>query len=147
MKNEHTLSGLMRKRTELSALLEEHDAASRQLRIDIDALDMAIRLFDPDIDLPEVKPRPLPPRHAAYKGEVARIVLGSLREAGAPMSIYDLTLHVMADRNMNTADRRLVKTVMKRVGSCCRHYRNKGTIRSNRLGNESGRPIVWEIAN
>lgn len=145
MKDEHTLNGLMRKRTELTGLLEHHDAMSRQLRIDLDSLDVAIRLFEPDADLPEVKPRPLPPRHAAYKGEVARVILGTLRDSKKPLSTFDLTMHVMADRGMNTVDKRLVKTVMKRVGSACRHYRNKGVIRSNRIEDGPGRPAAWEI--
>lgn len=39
-------------------------------------------------------------------------------------------MHVMAERGMNTADKRLVKTVGKRVGACLRHHRTRGIIRS-----------------
>lgn len=39
-------------------------------------------------------------------------------------------MHVMAERGMNTADKRLVKRVEKRVGACLRHPRIKGPIRS-----------------
>lgn len=52
--------------------------------IDLDAVDQALRLFKPDIELDAIKPKPMPPRHAAYKGEVARIVLGTLRDAKRP---------------------------------------------------------------
>lgn len=83
-------------------------------------------MFDPDIELSEIKPRPVPPRHAAYKGEVARIVLGTMRDAKRQCSTQELTMHVMAERGRNTADKRLVKTVMKRVAACLRHHRNKG---------------------
>ena len=52
-------------------------------------------------------------------------------------------MHVMAERGMNTADKRLVKTVSKRVGACLRHHRNRGILRSSEgLG---GR-IAWEVA-
>ena len=39
-------------------------------------------------------------------------------------------MHVMAERGMNTADKRLVKTVSKRVGAALRHHRNKGLVKS-----------------
>src|ERR1700722_11526416 len=79
-----------------------------------------------------VKPKPLPPRHAAYKGEVARIVLGMLREAKRPCSTQEFTMHVMAERGMNTADKRLVKTVTKRIGARLRGL---------------GQRIAWEVAS
>lgn len=84
-----------------------------------------MRLFKPDIDLDDIKPKPIPPRHAAYKGEVARVVLGTLRDAKRPCSIQELTMHVMAERGMNTADERLVKTVSKRVGASLHHHRTR----------------------
>ena len=51
-------------------------------------------------------------------------------------------MHVMATRGMNTADKRLAKTVVKRVGACLRHHRAKGLVQSAKgLG---GR-IAWEV--
>lgn len=51
-------------------------------------------------------------------------------------------MHVMAERGMNTADKRLVKTVGKRVGACLRHHRIKGLIRSvEGLGDR----LAWEV--
>ena len=73
MENEHALNALLRKRAELAGQFEHHQAKARQLLIDIDNVDATIRMFSPDMDLSEIKPRPMPPRHAAYKGEVARI--------------------------------------------------------------------------
>ncbi len=58
--------------------------------IDLDNIDAMIRMFAPDIELNEIKPKPLPPRHAAYKGEVARIVLATLRDAKRPCSTQEL---------------------------------------------------------
>ena len=51
-------------------------------------------------------------------------------------------MHVMAERGMNTADKRLVKTVTKRVGACLRHHRNNGVLR-NATG--LGKRLAWEI--
>ena len=142
-KHEHTISGLVAKRAEIAGKLEHHQAVTRQLFIDLDAIDQAIRMFAPDMELSEIKPKPMPPRQAAYKGEVARVVLATLREAKRPCSTQELTMHVMAERGMNTADKRLVKTVSKRVGACLRHHRLKGLIKS---GKGLGAHISWEIA-
>ena len=142
MSETHVVSALIDKRAELAGRLEHHQATVRQLMIDLDAIDSALRLFKPDIELSEIKPKPMPPRHAAYKGEVARIVLGTLRDAKRACSTQELTMHVMAERGMNTADKRLVKTVGKRVGACLRHHRTKGLIRSvDGLGDR----LAWEV--
>lgn len=143
MGESHVMTGLVAKRAELAGKLEHHQSMVRQLIMEIDALDQTLRLFNPDIELDEIKPKPLPPRHAAYKGEVARIVLSTLRNASRPCSTHELTMHVMAERGMNTADKRLVKTVGKRVGACLRHHRSKGLLRSNQ---GLGKLIYWEVA-
>jgi hypothetical protein len=112
------------------------------LVIDLDAIDQSLRSFKPDIELDDIKPKPRPPRHAAYKGEVSRIVLATLGNAKRACTTQELTMHVMAERRMNTADTRLVKTVGKRVGARLRHHRSKGLIRSAAgLGDR----IAWEV--
>lgn len=90
----------------------------------------------------DIKPKPIPPRHAAYKGEVARILLGTLRDAKRICSTQELTMHVMAERGMNTADKRLERTASKLVGASLRHHRTKEVIRSiEGLGDR----IAWEV--
>ncbi|NQU72466.1 MAG: hypothetical protein HQ514_18090 [Rhodospirillales bacterium] len=49
--------------------------------IDLDNLDATLPLFERDIELVDIKPKPLPPRHAAFRGEVSRIVFAALRAA------------------------------------------------------------------
>jgi hypothetical protein len=87
--------------------------------IDLDAIASALLLFKLDIELGMIKPRPMPPRHAAYKGEVARIVQGTLRDAKRACTTQKLSMHVIAEFGMSTSDRRLVKTIGKRVDACC----------------------------
>lgn len=142
MENEHVLSGLMKKRGEIAGELEAAQATVRRLIIDLDAIDQTIRLFSPDIDLEEIRPKPLPPRHAAYRGEVARIIFGTLRDAHHPMTTGELAQHVMVERDLNSADKRLHRTVTRRVDACLRHYRNKGVLQS--APGPGGR-ILWKI--
>jgi hypothetical protein len=130
MENEHVIAGLVRKRAELAGKLEAAHAEVRQLVIDIDAVDATLRMFQPDIDLQEIRPKPLPPRHAAYKGEVSRLVFEALRTAHHPMTTAELAVHVMGARSLNTADKKLLLTISKRVNACLRHHRTRGLVRS-----------------
>lgn len=138
----HTIAGLIRKRSEIAGRIEHYQAELRQAIINLDNLDHTIRLFDPDIDLQEIKPKPLPPRHQAYQGELTRIVLSALRQSDKPLTTHELAQHVMAHRGLNAADRRLVKIMGKRVGACLRHHRAKGLVRSKQGPRQS---LVWEI--
>ena len=49
------------------------------------------------------------------------------RERG-PMTDPQLAQYVMADRGLNTADKRLVKTLGKRVEACLRYHKKKGLV-------------------
>ncbi len=89
-----------------------------------------------------IRPKPLPPRHHAFKGAVSRIVLSALRQSDKPLTTHDLAQHVMAERGLNTADKRLVKVVSKRAGACLRHHRARGVLRS---AQGPGRYRLWEI--
>lgn len=141
MENEHVIAGLIRKRAELAGQIEHAQTVLRQFIIDLDNLDATLRMFVPDIDLEDIKPKPLPPRNAAFKGEVSRIVFAALREKG-PMTCQQMAQYVMADRGLNTADRRLVVTLGKRVHACLRHYRSKGLVRSLK---REGQHQLWEL--
>ena len=76
-------------------------------------------------------------------GELSRIVLSALRQSDKPLTTHDLAQHVMAERGLNTADKRLVKVIGKRVGACLRHHRNRGLVRSRRGATSF---LVWLIA-
>jgi hypothetical protein len=132
MENEHVLSGLIRKRAEVAGELDAAQQRVRQLIIDIDNVDATIRIFAPDIDLEEIRPKPLPPRHAAFKGEIGRAIMDALRGTGEALTTKDIALRVMAARDLNAGDPRLARTVQKRVGAALRHMRPSGRVRSER---------------
>ena len=114
----------------------------RQIVTDLDNLDHTLRLFAPDIDLEEIRPKPLPPRHQAFKGEVTRIILTALRQSDRPLTTKDLAQQVMAERGLNTADKRLVRVMSKRIGSAMRNLRNRGLAGSKQ---GPGQYLVWDI--
>ena len=138
----HVVTALVAKRAEIAGRIEHTQTSLRQLIIDLDNIDAAIRLFKPDIDLEEIRPKPLPPRNQAFRGEVSRLILSALRQSDRPLTAQDLARHVMAERGLNTADKRLVCTIGKRVGSSMRHLRNRGLVMSEK---GPGQHLVWVI--
>ena len=143
MAETHVLSALIKRRAELAGEIEGLQITLRQRIIDLSNLDATVRLFDPEINLEEIKPKPMPPRHSAFRGEVTRIVLGALRDAKQPLTSHELAQHVMAERGLNTADKRLVRLVGKRVGACLRHHRAHGLVQSKP---GDGQLLLWECA-
>jgi hypothetical protein len=142
MVTSHVLNGLLTKRAELAGKIEFAQSELRQMMIDLDSLDATIRMFDPDIDLVQIRPKLVPARNQAFRGEIARIVLGTLRKAGKPLPTHEVALHVMAARSLNIADKPLLRVINRRIGAAMRHHRVKGLIRSVP---GPGRMVLWEI--
>lgn len=143
MTESHVVSGLIKKRADIAGQIEHHQARFQSLIIDLDNLDATLRMFEPDIGLAEIKPKPLPPRNQAFKGEVSRIVFESLRQSDRPLTAQEIAQRVMVGRGLVTSDKRLVRLIGKRVGSCLRHHRERGLVRSER---GAGQLLVWRIA-
>jgi|SRR5579859_1009051 len=144
MENPNLLSGLLRKRATLAGELEHAHSEVRRMVIDLEAVDQTIRIFQPDIDLETIRPKPLPPRQAAYKGEVSRIILGALRTAHSPMTADELSMQIMIERDMNTSDNRLRKLIVKRTHATLRHLANKGLL--DRMPGPDNR-VLWRTAS
>jgi hypothetical protein len=141
MKNEHVLSGLIAKRKEIAGRIEYLQIEIRQLVVALDHVDASIRLFDPDVDLEDVKSR-LPPRHMAFKGEVSRILLNTLRKAPKAMPVSELALVVLSERGLSADDKPFLIVLKRRVDACLRSLRKKGLVRSQR---PIGSLHLWEI--
>ena len=122
--------------------IEHAETTLRQIVIDLDNLNHTLRLFTPDIDLEEIRPKPLPPRLQAFKGEVTRIILTALRQSDRPLTTKDLAQQVMAERGVNTADKRPVRVMSKHIGSAMRNLRNRGLAGSKQ---GPGQYLVWDI--
>ncbi len=143
MENAYILTGLIKKRAEIAGQLEDAQMRVRQLIIDVDAVDAVLRQFDPTIELEMIRPKPVPPRHTAFHGQVTRMVLTMLRETGLPLTTKDIALRVVTERGLNAADPRLAWTVHKRVGASLRSLREKGQVVS---ASGRGSNIRWSLA-
>src|SRR5690606_3692277 len=97
-----------------------------------------------EADLTEVKAKPLPPRYVAFKGQVTRAILDMLRTSGEALDSKAITLRLMAERELNAADRKLLKTIQKRVGAALRNMRDRGLVSSSQ--GKAGL-LLWSLVN
>ena len=115
MEAPNTVAGLVRKRAELAAFRKGLEGELHKVTCDLDHLDAAIRLFDPDTTPRAV--RRYATKHRAKKGTVRRFVLTALREATAPSTSAAITKAWIAERGLN-ADQATFVILRKRIGAC-----------------------------
>ncbi len=139
----HVLSGLLKKRSEIAGKIEHAHRELNGLIADLDHIDGAIRIIDPDCDVSLSKSKPYPPRMGAFRGEMARLVLGHLRSASEPSTSLEIAHAVMQARGLNTDDTRAVIVMRKRVGACLYKLKQKGVVRDVAYTGEYKR---WEMA-
>ena len=142
MAEPHVITGLIAKRSEIAGQIEHTQDKLRQLTIDLDHVDAAIHIFDPSIELEEIKARPVPPKHHAFRGEVSRIVLATLKNAKRPLTSAEIAQRVMAERGLDTANARLLRLMGKRTGACLRHWQHRG-VATKKPG--PGQFMLWEL--
>lgn len=131
----NTVAGLVAKHAELTALREKYRGEIKKLTVDIDHLDAAIRLFDPNADTYAIKEYVT--KHRAQKGTVKRFVLNMLRESAKPLTSRQLTEAWVADRGL-VADEATYVTIRKRIGACIKTCASQGLIEERGLTEDHG---------
>ena len=121
----NTLSGLKAKHAELIKYRDQLEADIRAVTVDIDHLEAAIRIFDPE-DTPEARRR-YAAMHRAPKGQSTRFVLAKLREASGPLTSRQLADMWCADRGLVAKDS-TVSTLRKRIGATLKTLQHKGLV-------------------
>ncbi|WP_022693725.1 hypothetical protein [Ponticaulis koreensis] len=143
----NTVSGLVAKHKELMDLREKYKAEIKKLTCDIDHLDAAIRLFDPNADTYQIKQYVT--KHRAEKGSVKRFVLNTLRESPEPMTSRQITELWVKDRGLS-ADEATLNTIRKRIGACIKTCVNQGLIEGcgQTTNHDANGPYkLWRVAD
>ena len=138
----NVLHALTRKRSEIAGRIEHGQLELRRLIAELDHIDAAIRIFNPSVDIGSIRAKPVPPRHAAFKGEVTRVVLDALRDAEKPLTSRDIATLLMKGRGLDPDDRDLSVIMVKRVCACLRVQRKRGLIRTSPV---AGSLQGWEV--
>lgn len=136
----NTLAGIIAKRDELVKYRDQLEADIRAVTVDIDHLEAAIRIFDPE-DTPTARRR-YAAMHRAPKGQSTRFVLAKLREADRPMTSRELAELWCQDRGLN-AKPSTVAMLRKRIGATLKALHHKGVVTQDGY---VGGWIGWRLA-
>lgn len=140
-----TVQGLIRKRAELAGQVEALHMQLASLMAQLNAIDTSIRVFRPDIDLADLPEKIPPAPFTAFRGEFQRFLLDTLRQAGGPLSTFDLAEAVMGRRALDCSDRIVSRLIQRRTGYALCKLRRKGLVQSRRLGGNNG-VMEWRLA-
>lgn len=143
--NEFVVSGLVKRRAEMAGEIERTQNQLAVLIHDLENLDSVILQFDPKYELGSIKAKAFrPPADWSKRGEMARVLMGILRQAAEPLSTRDIALQLMTQRALNVADKGLLRLMSKRVAVSLRDYRDRGVVRSLE---GPGMYNLWEVAS
>jgi hypothetical protein len=119
----NTVAGLIDKHREIAGQIDHTRRTLNELVADLEAVEHTIRLFDPDATLG--RPKLLPAKDAAFKGEMRRDVLAALRAAQGPITSLQIAEQIGAARKLDAS---AVGVIRKRVGACLWKLRAKGMV-------------------
>ena len=139
---DYVIAGLVKRRAELAGEMRAIENRLTQIATDLSHLDAVIRQFDPDYDLTSIRPKRLREPDKAGRGEMARFVLGVLREASEPMPTSTITRLLIEARGQDVADVKRAQQIGKRVAMALRHQEGQETVRAERA---PGREVLWAI--
>jgi len=124
MKNEHVISGLVRKRSEIAGQYQAALKAAEVVKADLAAIDRALELVGY-----QSNPKDIPTR-GKYKmlfgrGECKKLILDVLRNA--PATDEEVVEHIIQAKSW-TVDKELREDILKRVRDAIQRARNTGAI-------------------
>jgi len=140
--SDFVISGLVRRRRELTGDMLELLAKVDALAADVAAIDKVLGMFAPDMvpqTIPALQTRPKP--DWAMRGEVSRIVMALLRASPEPLSTAQIAAEIHARRGL---DGEITRLHLKRVRKCLDRQRSMGRIQAVQ---GPGGMLVWGIAS
>ena len=143
----NTVAGLTEKHAELTKLRALYEAKIKRITVDIDHLDAAMRLFQPDPDAERLATDIT--KHKVKKGSVMRFVMAQLREADGPLTSRQITEAWCAERGL-VADDATYATLRKRIGACLKSCESRGLIKNRGWTTdrgENGSYKLWGLAD
>jgi hypothetical protein len=135
---------LREKRALVSGLIEKLERKLEQHRADLTHIDGVLRLFQPDHDPGEIKPKRTYARRTRYfaRNELSRLCMDALRAAdGALLTTDAIAGWVIEAKAFDAADAVLRKAVAEQVLATMRAFRKRGTVEQVGLG----RGVRWKF--
>ena len=146
MADPHVISALREKRALVAGLIEKLERKLEQRRADLTHIDGVLRLFQPDRDPGDIKPKRTYVRRTRYfaRNELARLCMDVLRAAnGALLTTDELAGRIIEAKGFDAADTALRKAVGEQSLALLRSFRKRGMIEQIGLG----RGVSWKLRN
>ena len=134
MADPHVISALREKRALVAGLIEKLERKLEQHRADLTHIDGVLRLFQPDRDPGEIRPKRVYVRRTRYfaRNELSRLCMDALRVAsGALLTTEEIAGRIIAAKGFDAADAALRKAIGEQSLALLRSFRNAAW--SNRL--------------
>jgi hypothetical protein len=138
---QNTISGLLKKRSELMGESQRLREALAHVGNDIEALDRTLVSLGYDGDLRTVQPRGNRVVFFA-RDELRRFLLDELRKSNGPVSSRDLAERIIGLEGKDVHDRRLRNDMVKRVGKSLKLLRRQGLAESIKA---VGGNLAWRL--
>jgi hypothetical protein len=135
MADPHVISALREKRALVAGLIEKLERKLEQHRADLTHIDGVLRLFQPDRDPGEIKPKRTYARRTRYfaKGELPRLCREALRD-GELTSTDDIAARLIEAKGFDAADAVLRVAIREQALGLLRSFRKKRRGRADRSG-------------
>ena len=140
-----TVGALARKRAEVAGQIEATYDELERLLVEVAALDTTLRVFDPDVRLDAIRPRPVrcPELWGGRPHVFTRRVLEVLRRAGEPVPTRQITWRLLEEQGLDTGDAKVWTPASEGVCKALRRFRRRGIVRSTP---GEGQQLLWELA-
>ena len=126
----NTISGLLRKRTDLLTEAQRLRDRIAEIKNDLSALDRTLGALGYEGDLDAQMPRQK--REVIFgQGELTTALMRELRFADEPVTSRDLARSVLTLSGSDIRDRKLLTEVTRRVSKALRVQRERGRVRSS----------------
>jgi hypothetical protein len=138
----HVISALREKRALVAGLIERLERKLEQHRADLTHIDGVLRLFQPDRDPDEIKPKRSYRRTRYFaRNELARLCMDALRAAPGFVTTDEIAAQVIAAKGFEAADNTLRTAIRDQLLTVLRAARRRGTVEQMGLG----RGVRWKL--
>src|SRR5690242_7709699 len=145
MADPHVISALREKRALVAGLIKKTERKLEQHRADLPHIDGVLRLFQPDRDPGEIKPKRVYNRRTRYfaRNELSRLTMDALRAAdGGLQTTEEIAARVIEAKGFDAADAALRGSIRDQVLTLLRSFRKRGLVEPIGLG----RGLRWKLA-
>ena len=115
MGDAQVIDGLQDKRAEIVGLVGRLEQQLADHRLSLTHLEATLRLFDPDLLLPDTDPLQRERVSWFRLGECLRLIYDVLREAPQPLTTRDVARRVIAAKGITVADDRTQALIQKTI--------------------------------